>query len=87
MPERKGALERLPLPHTTKDPISRICMLPHLIAAEDESSGQSRKQAVRSLTNVAAHVQAETMPDAISPGLTLRDALLNSSELFSEKPV
>ena len=38
-------------------------------------------------TNVAAQVQAETMPEAISPGLTLRDALLNSSELLGEKPV
>lgn len=39
------------------------------------------------LTSVAAHVQAETMPEAISPGLTLRDALLNSSELLGENPV
>jgi len=28
---------------------------------------------------VAAHVQAETIPDAMSPGFTLRDAVLNSS--------
>ena len=39
------------------------------------------------LTNVAAHVQADTMPDAIRPGFTLREALLNSSELLGEKPV
>lgn len=32
-------------------------------------------------TNVAAHVHAETMPEAIKPGLTLREALLNSSLL------
>ena len=41
----------------------------------------------RALTRVAAHVQAETMPEAMRPGLTLRDALLNSSELLGEKPV
>ena len=38
-------------------------------------------QRTGAFTNVAAHVQADTMPAAISPGLTLRDALLNSSEL------
>ena len=35
-------------------------------------------------TSVAAHVQAETIPDAMSPGLTLRDALLNSSVFLGE---
>ena len=39
------------------------------------------------LTSVAAHVHAETIPEAIRPGLTLRDALLNSSEFFGENPV
>jgi hypothetical protein len=39
------------------------------------------------LTSVAAHVQADTIPDAIRPGLTLRDALLNSSEFFGEYAV
>jgi hypothetical protein len=39
------------------------------------------------LTSVAAHVQADTIPDAIRPGLTLRDALLNSSEFFGENAV
>jgi hypothetical protein len=39
------------------------------------------------LTRVAAHVQAETIPEAIRPGLTLRDALLNSSVLFGENAV
>lgn len=39
------------------------------------------------LTSVAAHVQAETMPDAMRPGFTLLDALLNSSEFFGENPV
>ena len=38
-------------------------------------------------TRVAAHVQAETIPEAIRPGLTLRDALLNSSEFFGENAV
>ena len=38
-------------------------------------------------TKVAAHVHAETIPDAIRPGLTLREALLNSSALFGENPV
>ncbi len=39
------------------------------------------------LTSVAAHVQADTIPDAIRPGLTLRDALLNSSVFFGEYAV
>jgi hypothetical protein len=39
------------------------------------------------LTSVAAHVQADTIPDAIRPGLTLRDALLNSSEFLGEYAV
>lgn len=30
-------------------------------------------------TSVAAHVHADTIPDAIRPGFTLREALLNSS--------
>jgi len=38
-------------------------------------------------TKVAAHVHAETIPEAISPGLTLREALVNSSEFFGEKAV
>ena len=39
------------------------------------------------LTSVAAQVQADTIPEAMSPGFTLREALLNSSELLGEKPV
>jgi len=39
------------------------------------------------LTSVAAHVQADTIPAAIRPGLTLRDALQNSSEFFGEYAV
>ena len=38
-------------------------------------------------TSVAAHVQAETIPEAMRPGLTLRDALLNSSVFFGENAV
>lgn len=38
-------------------------------------------------TSVAAHVQAETMPEAISPGFTEREADENSSEFLGEKPV
>jgi hypothetical protein len=38
-------------------------------------------------TSVAAHVQADTIPDAINPGFTLREALVNSSELFGENAV
>jgi hypothetical protein len=38
-------------------------------------------------TSVAAHVQADTIPEAIRPGLTLRDALLNSSEFLGEYAV
>lgn len=39
------------------------------------------------LTRVAAQVQAETTPAAISPGLTVLDALVNSSEFFGEYEV
>jgi hypothetical protein len=39
------------------------------------------------LTSVAAHVQADTIPDAMRPGLTLRDALLNSSVSLGEYAV
>jgi hypothetical protein len=35
-------------------------------------------------SSVAAHVHAETIPEAISPGLTERDAVLNSSDCFVE---
>ena len=38
-------------------------------------------------TKVAAQVHAETIPAAMRPGLTLLDALLNSSALLGEKPV
>lgn len=37
--------------------------------------------------SVAAHVHAETMPEAIKPGLTLREAVLNSSEVLVLKRV
>lgn len=43
--------------------------------------------AMEVLTSVAAQVHADTMPDAIRPGFTLLDALLNSSEFLGEKPV
>jgi hypothetical protein len=33
---------------------------------------------------VAAHVHAETIPDAIRPGFTDLDAVLNSSDCFVE---
>jgi hypothetical protein len=39
------------------------------------------------LTSVAAQVHAETMPEAMRPGLTLREAVLNSSEFFGENGV
>jgi hypothetical protein len=38
-------------------------------------------------TSVAAHVQAETIPEAMSPGFTEREADENSSEFLGEKPV
>lgn len=38
-------------------------------------------------TSVAAQVQAETIPDAMSPGLTEREAEVNSSEFRGETPV
>lgn len=39
------------------------------------------------LTSVAAQVQAETIPDAMRPGLTEREAEENSSEFRGETPV
>ena len=50
-------------------------------------SGSYTTNCIRWLTRVAAHVHADTIPAAIRPGLTLRDALLNSSELFGENSV
>jgi hypothetical protein len=47
----------------------------------------SKVMYVEKLTSVAAHVQADTIPDAMRPGLTLRDALLNSSEFLGEYAV
>lgn len=38
-------------------------------------------------TNVAAHVHADTIPEAMRPGFTLLDALLNSSLLEGLKGV
>lgn len=38
-------------------------------------------------SRVAAHVHADTMPDAIKPGLTLREAVLNSSDVVVENLV
>jgi hypothetical protein len=35
-------------------------------------------------SKVAAQVQAETMPEAMSPGLTEREAVLNSSDWWVE---
>ena len=49
------------------------------------SAGNFFKNSER--TRVAAHVHAETIPEAIKPGLTLREALVNSSEFFGEKAV
>ena len=37
--------------------------------------------------NVAAQVHAETIPEAMRPGLTDRDAVLNSSDCFVEYAV
>lgn len=67
----------------------RICMPQHWIEAS-EYTCQFTTEGIygnRKLTSVAAHVQADTIPDAIRPGLMLRDALLNSSEFFGEYAV
>lgn len=53
------------------------------IRGGNNSNGSRRDKRTR----VAAHVHAETIPAAMRPGLTLLDALLNSSALFGEKPV
>ena len=36
---------------------------------------------------MAAQVHADTIPEAIRPGFTLREALVNSSEFLGEKAV
>lgn len=76
--------------HTTTDQKFHSCMRPHLIATArlfGENSSTQRKEAISGLTSVAAHVHAETIPEAMRPGLTLLEALLNSSEFLGEKPV
>jgi len=50
-------------------------------------SSQSTRRDVKKYKRCDAQVQALTMPDAMSPGLTLRLALVNSSALVGEKPV
>jgi len=40
---------------------------------------------VELVSNVADHVQADTMPATMRPGLTFRDAVLNSSDCLVEK--
>lgn len=47
----------------------------------------SSSRSCENFTRVAAHVQADTIPEAIRPGFTLRDALLNSSDVFGENAV
>lgn len=42
---------------------------------------------VKSKNRVRHKRTADTIPEAISPGFTLLDALLNSSEFFGEKAV
>lgn len=39
---------------------------------------------VEDVSSVLDHVHDETIPAAISPGLTLREAVLNSSDCFVE---
>lgn len=75
------------LQRTTMDPRSRTCRPPHwTVAAQDDKPLRCQGQ-IDMQTNVAAHVHAETIPEAISPGFTLRDALVNSSEFEGEKGV
>jgi hypothetical protein len=49
-----------------------------------ETTQPSAGLTVLDCSSVAAHVHAETIPEAISPGLTERDAVLNSSDCFVE---
>jgi hypothetical protein len=67
----------------------RTCMPQHWIATSEQSVKEPHREFIEmeKLTSVAAHVQADTIPDAIRPGLTLRDALLNSSVFFGEYAV
>ena len=53
----------------------------------DSPKGRKKTQGKFGLTSVAAQVHADTIPEAIRPGLILRDALVNSSELLGENAV
>lgn len=55
--------------------------------AKPSSAPDDEKNEDLGRTSVAAHVQAETIPEAINPGLILLDAVLNSSESLGENGV
>lgn len=69
--------------------IYRIYKQLRLIEAEKItiSLNPDNKNYCLKLTSVAAQVQAETIPDAMRPGLTEREAEVNSSEFRGETPV
>ncbi len=65
----------------------QIYMLQHYFATRISTVSPNLIWIKLELTKVAAHVHADTIPEAISPGFTLREALENSSELLGEKAV
>lgn len=89
LPERREVLGRWHQRRTTTVQRCHICRRQHWIATICRVVWILRKQkhAESWLTKVAAHVHADTIPEAIKPGLILLEALLNSSELLGEKPV
>ena len=89
-PVQREGPEQLRQHHTTMDQKCRTCTPQHWIGALNDvtvSVTYRWRIQMENLTSVAAQVQADTIPDAIRPGLTLRDALLNSSEFFGEYAV
>lgn len=62
------------------------CRLQHYFEAATVTNVGQRNKGILP-TIVAAVVQAETIPAAMRPGLTLREAVLNSSALLGENEV
>ena len=67
--------------HTSKARKYRTYIRRRTIGAETGRLDNNEQQKGRKRTSVAAQVQAETIPDAMRPGLTDLDAEENSSEL------
>lgn len=65
--------------------VDQTYMLLRYFVAEEVLGGKLTRKNIH--TSVAAHVHADTIPEAINPGLTLLEALENSSEDLGENAV